>query len=101
MSTKVRTFTLPITIPVLTNVEELLGVYAALFDAMGIPQNIPCPPAEGFTHPIESENLNLKMTFMQVMQQLQASKGDYMNLRLVNCNTTQTSVTFVFQYDSE
>lgn len=101
MSRKVRSFTLPIQIPVLTNVEELLGVYAGLFDAMGIPHGIPCPPADKFTHPIEEENLKLQTTFMEVMRQLQQAKGDYRNLRLVNATTTQTSITFVFQYDSD
>lgn len=94
-----KTTTHNVRIPPLTDVEQLIGGYKSLFNALGIPNEIPMPAVEGFTHPIPAENEKLTADFFTSMMAFKQLKIDKVNVKLVNTRINAAMLVFVFTYE--
>lgn len=85
-------------IPPLTDVEQLLGCYRALFDMLGLPNSMPFPLGSGFTHPVEAENTKLMTAFYNTKIVVEQLMRDRISVKLADCRVNQIMVTFIFSY---
>lgn len=93
-----KTLTQHIKIPVLTNVEELLGNYHNLFVARGIESNLAFASNGNFTHPIPESYQKLLHDFMHINNLLNGFAMSYEKIKLENVQVHQTGemATFFF-----
>lgn len=94
-----RNMTHSVHVPPLTDVQEMLGAYRGLFEALGIPNDMPFPISQGFTHPIEAENTKLTSAFFNTMTIMKQLTIDKVNVQLDSTRVTGESVLFVFSYN--
>lgn len=85
-------------VPPLTNIEEMLANYKGLFNALGIPNQIPFEAQSGFSHPIPEENSKLTNDFFVTMMTVKQLTIDKVNVSLVDARVSQQTVTFVFHF---
>jgi hypothetical protein len=93
-----KTFSHTVYIPPLTDQEQMGGVYKALFNSLGIKNDIPFPEVGAFTHPIEEENQKMTAEYMQTMQLLQTSTLVHGGLELASMRFQATVLLFTFSY---
>lgn len=86
-------------VPPLTDVEQMLGCYRALFDMLGIPNSMPFPLGSGFTHPVEAENQKMMTDFYNTKIVVDQLKRDRINVKLHDCRVNTIVATFIFSYE--
>ncbi|MNM27101.1 hypothetical protein D3C81_375850 [compost metagenome] len=96
-----KLFSHMVTIPPLTDVQEMLGSYKALFITIGIgkAEEMAFPVAGGFTHPIPEENQRLTNDFFNTSRVLQQLVRDKVNVHLSGTRVQGVTVTFMFGYN--
>lgn len=95
--TNVQTHT--ISLPPMTDVQELLGQYLALFSTLGVVVTTTFVPSVGFSHPIPEENEKLTRQFFDTMNTFKSLMFNVSKITLTNSRVQNTTVTFVFDVE--
>jgi len=93
-----KTATHSVSLPPLTDVQEMLGNYKALFDTLGCPNAMPFVAQSGFTHPIPEENEKLTNEFFVTMMTIKQLMTSKVNVILIDTRVTGSTVMFVFSF---
>lgn len=93
----IKTFN--VTIPPLTDVNEMMGTYANLFTARNVKHNMLFPVRGQFTHPIPSAATILLNDFMLVSNDLNRLSLEYKNLVVTDARVTNKVAIFVIQME--
>lgn len=88
-------------IPPVTDTAQLLGIYGALFGALGIgmPSDYPFAPVAGFTHPIAEENAKMTKDFMGTKTLLESLRARYINVHLIEARVANSMVVFKIGFE--
>lgn len=87
-----------VAVPPLTDVEQMMGLYKALFDMLGLPNAMPFPVCSEFTHPIEESQQRLMTDFYNTKIIVQQLMRDRISVKLDDCRVNTNMATFVFSY---
>jgi len=82
----------------MTDVEQMMGAYRALFDMLGLPNAMPFPYVDQFTHPIEDEQKKLMTDFYNTKIIVEQLMRDRISVKLDDCRVNSAVATFVFSY---
>lgn len=93
-----KTFSHNVPVPPLTDIQELLGMYQGLFNALGISHNMNFPLVEKFAHPIKSENDKLTKDFFNTMITLKQVLLNKVNVQVTNIVANSAMLTILINY---
>lgn len=85
-----------ISIPPATDIENLIGIYRTLLDALLIEHNIPIPPCNDLQHPIPESEALLRSDFNEMLHLLRNTKADNPTLSLTSMKVGGNHMTLIF-----
>lgn len=86
-------------IPPLTDIEQMMGCYRALFSMLGLPNAMPFPMGSGFTHPVEAEQSKMMTDFYNTKIVVEQLMRDRISVKLADCRVGESVAVFIFTYE--
>lgn len=93
--------TLSADVPPATDLEGFFGLYAGLFSAVGIKNDLSQHVPTNFSHPIPESNKIITEQFVDNYQKMRTLRDNYQHVEVLDARTNNRRATFIIGYSHE